>query len=139
MNPKLVNVHNKGMWFALIMVITQFATAGLMVFPGLMLNGLDTYYGFHAIPGFLVILSALSMLIVGLIGRVGKVTNTATAALFVLAVAQMFLAHAPRMIAALHVFNALVLFVMTHELARGRFRAPTAVAAKATLSEASAD
>lgn len=119
-----MKVHRGAAWVMTVIVLIQFFTAGLMVFPGLLGGKLEQFYGFHALPGFLAILTSLVMLIAGLAGKVGSRTNIATGVLFLLAVAQMFLAHiTPRVLGALHVFDALMIAWLTYELNFGRFRA----------------
>lgn len=134
MRTRLVGAFQFFAWLALALVVIQFITAGLMVFPGILGGAMEQYYGFHALPGLLSVLVGLLMLIVGLIGRVGGRSLGPSTLFFVLAVAQVFLAHIePRLVGALHTSNALVLLYLSYGLALGRFRA---AAPKATAETA---
>ncbi len=128
MKKAMVKTHHALAWIALTLVAVQFVTAGLLVFPGILGDAMEQYYGFHALPGMLAGLAGLLLMIAALAGWVGGSTIGASVVFFLLLVAQGFLARAePRLIGALHTTNALILLYLSHELARGRFRAPDAM------------
>ncbi len=118
MRHALARAHQVVAFLILAASFVQFFLAGLGVF------GAPNYFGMHAMLGMLIGLASLVLLLLSLASWPERTPIIFSALLFVLMIAQTFLAHASvPFIAALHPVNGLLILFMAHELARGRWQA----------------